>query len=407
MTISPPANVISSPETDFRVLSSNIDTLYLSMNISWHDETFFRILDNEKNKAAKVKQNSFINFILPDGNLSFEIKPFGVNGYSWLIYNRNYSLKIGNWLQPLSRPSIMIEIHSETLWSFGPLEAVKYIVNFIRFFGGEMKSIKPSRVDLCLDLLVPENFWNIDLIKYKVTRATDTRTHFKHNKLTGISIGKGKISARLYDKVLEIKQQSKKFWMFDIWGFQEVPEGKRVIRIEFQLRRELLKELNIDLIYTMFRYIDNIWGYCAQQWLKFQDYPSKHHNSRKTFPWWQVVQNGFMGIQAPEPLIRYKSINTNEKYIYNQTLGALTSNAALVAENNITDTRMAYFMADPSCLADFFKINPYEILKRVDQKRARYQQAKIKDLEIHRKRQEKGFPTTLPQHIKKDRHESE
>ena len=87
--------------------------------------------------------------------------------------------------------------------------------------------IKPSRVDLCADILLDEKLWTKDLIDYRVTRSNYASQHFTNNQLTGIVIGKGHMMARLYDKPLEIKQKKKKEWMYDIWGISTVPEEKK------------------------------------------------------------------------------------------------------------------------------------------------------------------------------------
>jgi len=41
--------------------------------------------------------------------------------------------------------------------------------------------------------------------------------------------------------------------MFDIWGLKEVPEGKKIIRIEFQMRREVLKQLGLRRLKISFK----------------------------------------------------------------------------------------------------------------------------------------------------------
>ena len=91
--------------------------------------------------------------------------------------------------------------------------------------------------------------------------------------MKGISIGKGNISARLYDKPLEIKQQSKKYWMYDVWGINknDLDDNHKIIRVEFQLRRELIKDLGANYFEDLLKGYGKIWAYCTQKWLKFQD----------------------------------------------------------------------------------------------------------------------------------------
>ncbi len=82
----------------------------------------------------------------------------------------------------------------------------------------------------------------------------------------------------------------------------------------------------------MSEYLDQIWGYCTQQWLKFQDNPGEHHSKRKTFPWWKTIQNGFQGIQNPTPLLRTIPISQNKNQLCAQIYGLLTSPQAITFE---------------------------------------------------------------------------
>jgi hypothetical protein len=193
---------------------------------------------------------------------------------------------------------------------------------------------------------MPDNRWSQDLTDYAVTRATDNGTYKKNNKLTGIRIGKGVVSARLYDKPLEIQQQSKKYWMFDIWGIKEVPEGKKIIRIEFQMRREVLKELGLKTAEDLFQKIDQAWAYCTKQWLKFQDRPGLHHTQRTTFKWYEEIQDGFQGLQGAEPLVREKAISTDKKRLVQQANGLITAIHAIDQEEKRVDRDKPVDMGD-------------------------------------------------------------
>ena len=173
-----------------------------------------------------------------------------------------------------------------------------------------------------MDMLIPDCEWDGELFRDKVSRARKVAYYTKSNILTGVHIGKDDLSCRLYDKVEEIETQSHKTWMYDVWGISEVPETKRVIRVEFQLRREPLKNLGIDTIEDCLKILDSIWGYCTQKWLKFQTNPGKHHTQRKTLGWWQTVQNNFIGVSDPVPAIRAKAVRTTQFPIGNSGRGA-------------------------------------------------------------------------------------
>ena len=182
--------------------------------------------------------------------------------------------------------------------AFGAENAVNLVLDLLIGQGGSNITAKPSRVDLCLDLLAPADFWTGNLLQTSVTRAQAAGLYFHNKKITGISIGKGNLSARLYDKPLEIRQKSKKYWMYDIWGLNEVPEGRKIIRTEFQLRREALVELAINSTNDLFSTHRNIWKYCTEKWLKFRTNPGKHHTQRKTYFWREIIQEVTKGQRA-------------------------------------------------------------------------------------------------------------
>ena len=324
MTISPPAKVKLTETDVFRVLGSGIDSLVLAIDVEWQNEIFFEYLDQKKALAIQHDQDQAIQF--PNSGIFASIKPYGRKGHQWIMSNNDFELSVGNWQKPKHRPSIMATFSAEALWRIGPQSCVDLLKEILYLAGAEGFTIKPSRVDLCLDMVFPTNYWNVNLLPHKVTRSQYAALYFDNIKLTGLSIGKGTIGARVYDKELEIRRKSKKYWMFDIWEIDEnIPEEVKIIRIEGQFRREALKELSLDVVDDLFNHIEKLWTYFTQNWLKFESNPGAHHTMRKTLPWWEVVQNGFLGVQKSTPLIRCKAIQPRKKQLFDQSYGTLTS----------------------------------------------------------------------------------
>jgi hypothetical protein len=374
-TISHPANVKN-------ILSSGVDSLVISLNIDWRDTAFFAILDDLKEKAKQysLDYQGHIKHFNPEEVWPFTIKPHGPKGFAWILSGSDFSYKIANSPEPGSRPNVMIEIRSEALWRLGPEEVIKIALSLIEANGGHIIEAKPSRVDLCVDFLIPEKLWSQSLLDYAVTRATDMSPYLRHKKLTGISIGKDIISARLYDKPLEIQQQSRKVWMFDIWGLKEVPKGKKIIRIEFQLRREVLRDLKIKYIDDLFQKIDGAWAYCTKSWLKFQDRPGLHHTQRTTFDWYEEIQNGFAGVQGAEPLVREKAVRIDKQRLMQQATGLIIALHAINQEEEGADRNKPVYIED--CLHSFVDElskdhpSPSEIQEKVKRKRSKYHREK-------------------------------
>jgi hypothetical protein len=385
-TISPPSKINQKSKQEINILASNIDTLRLSIDIKWKDSYFFSALTEAKLLAKADKIDFPIPFIINNENdeYFFNVKYHGSQGYEWILNNPEYSLLIGNWVTPQSRPSVMVTIRSETLWRKGPRKAVYFITSLIEKLGGEITEVKISRVDLCVDALFPEKLWNENILGHRVTRATDTKTFHSNKKLTGFMIGKGSISARLYDKPLEIQQQSNKTWFFDVWGLKEVPNNYKIIRVEFQLRREAVKQLGIPHVHNLFDLIQNVWSYCTKDWLKFQDNPGKQSHQRKTLKWWGIIQDGFNNIPAGSSLIRNKAIKADQDRLSQQIIGLMSSFAALELERgyqldskNINLISVFQAFQRHSIKNNLLDI---EFSERVENKKAKYQRIKDEDL---------------------------
>lgn len=259
--------------------------------------------------------------------------------------------------------------------------------------------MKPSRIDLCADILLPVVIWSPELMQDMVCRADSKGLYFYKKQLSGISIGKGKISARLYDKPLEIRTKSQKDWMFDIWGLHDIPKDKRVIRVEYQMRREMIVEIGLKHFHDLLKFKENLWAYCTQKWLKFQSRTDKHHSQRKILPWWLSVQSGFQGIQAATPLIRGKAYNRDLKMYNSQAMGALTSLAATHMEMNNDEIRQDMDLYD--CLGalydagDLAKERGLDFGEVVNRKRAKHARKEQAFAEVLYKRRGQGFPSGL------------
>ena len=331
-TISTPLKV-KPCEQDFRVVASGLDTLVFTANVTWRDRSLFDRLRTLKVQAkedpqpvtgelaASVKEDTFI----------FEMRPHGTKGYEWLLVGGWLTLRVGDWREPQSRPSVIVEIRSEALWTLGAKQAVAWALRLIEAEGGTVQDVKPSRVDLCADVLVPEDFWTPQLVELKVTRAEHYSPYFRNDVFSGVQIGRGgQVMARLYDKGLEIGHCSGKVWMYDVWGLIGLPVHDKAIRSEFQIRREGLTERGIDSMDDLWRDEARLWAYLTREWLKFQTRPGCHHTQRRTIPFWQAVQKGYKGAQDAGPLsIIKKARLANIEAMWPELFGFTTTIATL------------------------------------------------------------------------------
>lgn len=396
LTISPPSNVnsmdsfppplSSSDPVEFpfypslccRVLASGIDTLNLSLNVTWESKDYFDRLNDYKEEAQK--RNRKVPVALPTEDpataLHLNMHPRGVGGYNWLLSSRDFALRVLNRDVAAQRPNIMVEIKAEPLWQLGPFAACEMILSALRQAGAVIVETKPSRVDVCMDLALPAALWQAGLVNHAVTRAQKTAVHSERKKLTGISFGGGQqIMARLYDKVIEVRKAGKE-WFFDVWDIlEDVPAEYCIIRVEFQFRREPLKELGLISLDNIMPCLDGLWAYATKKWLKFQDYPEKHHTLQNTLPFWRLVQEGFLGVQNPTPLVRSKAIRADSEQLSAQARGVMSSLAALDLNNPDNKHSAAYSPREmlTRVAEDLLQGMSGEDFKaRVEEKKARY-----------------------------------
>lgn len=145
---------------------------------------------------------------------------------------------------------------------------------------------------------------------------------------SGFTVGRGNpMLARIYNKSLEIKK-SGKTWFHQIWLDNGWDQQSDVWRVEFQLRRQVLKELKIIDFETFLSKQDELWVYLTQQWLTIRN-PSNDNVSRwKLKRKWKLIQRTG-GDYTATPLIRETIKQGNLARLLDQASGLLLSLAAV------------------------------------------------------------------------------
>jgi hypothetical protein len=326
LCITPPSKSHNNNHNNnYSILSSGIDTLVLSMYVTWKDESLFEYLENLKNEAQAIKEpkQGKLGVHSSEDSWCFNIMTHGSKGYAYVLVAKDYTLKMVRTREPGSMPNVLIEIRSETLWTLGVIEAVNRIIKLIKRLSISINKIKPNRVDLCVDFEMPEDEWSTEILKKKVTRARKSQVFMENDVLTGIQIGSGDLLVRIYDKAHEIEKISKKQWMYVLWVIDKPREGTKIIRIEFQIRRPILKAFGIILLEDLYREINSLWAYLTQHWLKFLETPEKNLDRQTVLPWWQAVQAGYGEKCEPAERIRHISVRMEQEQIAKRALSFL------------------------------------------------------------------------------------
>jgi hypothetical protein len=139
-----------------------------------------------------------------------------------------------------------------------------------------------------------------------VTRARRISQYVENDRFTGWSIGlRGSISARLYDKTEEIRDNDKAFFE-DVWRQCGWLGGGAVWRLEFQVKRDALKQFDATQFDDALGLCDAIWPYLTGSWLRLAiSSPGDSTRSRwPTHPLWECLKKARFGSFDPPELQR-------------------------------------------------------------------------------------------------------
>jgi hypothetical protein len=92
----------------------------------------------------------------------------------------------------------------------------------------------------------------------------------------------GIISARLYNKTLEI-EKSKKFYLHELWKASGWDGKSAVWRLEFELKREVLTQHDLFKFRNVLSNLNGLWSYCTTDWLRLT-LPQEEDQTRSRWP---------------------------------------------------------------------------------------------------------------------------
>ena len=228
---------------------------------------------------------------------------FGVAGQAWGKYRFRLEHPDGlvGITESSSLPAVRVQIRSAFLHGAGAENALDWFTSRLTEFIGPIRW-NVSRVDLHADLhgwdLQPE-----DRDAF-VCRATDWVTYGTGGDWTGFGFGSrstNTISARIYDKTVEIAKKGGYLWPL-VWGDAFDPD-RRVVRVEFEFGRQALREYGIESPWEALASAGGLWASVTRDWLTHRTPTGDGTRSRWPFSeYWQSVQRarlagGAVGIE--------------------------------------------------------------------------------------------------------------
>lgn len=311
------------------LLLRGIDTLEFGLDINNYLNGFKPFLELFKAlKEIAQEENKPVELMI--NGISINIEKSGMPFYAYRITCKDFI--VGFTENPTAtNPPVRVKLLSCFLWSLGAKNAVESFLQWFSYFNLNIVGNRISRVDICADS-DKTKFVQSD-IKYIVTRAKGRTVHFVNDKyfdgktFSGFTIGKGNpILARIYNKTKEIIK-SGKVWFLDLWEANDWHPPKHVWRVEFQLRREILKELQIDCLDDLWNKEDGLWSYLTGEWLLFKDNNSSNVSRGTVKKKWSIIQKAKYNANI-SPLVRQTVLRGDMRRLLDQTTGLVLSIAA-------------------------------------------------------------------------------
>ncbi len=288
----------------------SIDTIEFGLNFSNYDEDFFDFiykLDELKELSQKNLKDEVINI----NGINFTVSRKGQGFYRYKIQCEDFQICFMQHDMKNNSP-IHVRFISQFIWKYGYEECYKKFMKWFETFNVHIIDNRLSRLDICFDTEEIE-FSSHDK-DYFVTRAKKIDTHYIEDKVyidsehqigksfSGFVIGRGSpLSCRIYNKSLEVKNN--KEWFYTIWEEYLYNPCKTVWRVEFQCRRQILKELQIKSYEDISIRLLDTWAYYTQKWLVLRTKEKSNVSRCSVLKKWRLVQSGGLDYKAT-PAIR-------------------------------------------------------------------------------------------------------
>jgi hypothetical protein len=270
-----------------------IDTLHTGLFVDWQNSEIFDVL--EKLKQECVDDNFKPRPLRLKGFDDFIIYPSGKKGgYGWHISTSDIHIFLSRHDPRGSTPNVFVEIGSISCWNRGVHDVLAYVEAIFWLQKGSILKKIINRVDLAVD------FVGLDIHKTEifdrekwVKLARTYRIYGAGRRDNTAAFGfasRSTVSLRIYDKMLELQDDPAKLVIFKhIWGIPLNQEAD-VTRVEYQLRKDFLKEFKAQKFDDFVSKIQGIWDYLCKDWFRLCHVKNRNQTQdAKNTEWWDIV----------------------------------------------------------------------------------------------------------------------
>lgn len=166
-------------------------------------------------------------------------------------------------------PWIAFTFKAHACWNHSEAELVQWARDFCALWGIEITDTLVSRMDLCTD--VDERFFKSDNGRMGGRCGGDVSARFtSFDRLKGFSYERSTnrpLTFRIYDKRRNEGGKDETFWP-GVWEAHDIDEDSPVWRIEFEAKRDRLRERGIDSWEDLTpNNLERFWSYCTEDFL--------------------------------------------------------------------------------------------------------------------------------------------
>jgi hypothetical protein len=281
----PLSNTVSNKyiDTFFKPLRWGIDSLYLSFGGELFSFQEVQLIDLKKRAQAEHIKDQALAQLEVAGHV-FEVKDKGARYFPYILEDNAFRIQLSKAASK-SMPMAYVKVSSEYLTHKPVAEIVDDLRTVLNELGSADYTPKVSRIDLFVDFVSSYSMESWDRHAW-VTRAKTINQYAVEGQFSGWSIAQGSetMMGRLYDKSLEILK-SDKGYLVPLWneaGWR--PEQERhVWRLEFEFKREILSQFNIQPLSACLSNLNGLWSYAATEWLKLT-LPNAEDKNRARWP---------------------------------------------------------------------------------------------------------------------------
>lgn len=320
-----------------RILRAAVDSLYLTYPGSITEETSVRLKFLKSLAQSITRDNSHLAQ-WECGEHIFQVHDRGRSIFAFILSDPWFRLELSS-LAAVAAPLAYCKLASEALTFEGPKAVEKELRTIIEALGDPEDEANVSRADLCVDFVTDTDIGTLKETDW-VSRARNFSQHSVARQFSGWSVGQGgNLSCRLYNKTLEI-EKSGKTYMFDIWRDMGWDGEQTVWRLEFQFRRESLRELQVKTFSQFLEQLGGLWRYASGQWLRLT-IPSETDATQSRWPlhpMWETLTQADWGVESGvSRRSPPKQTGPSDHHLFLNGLSPLTS---FMAREGITDVEV-------------------------------------------------------------------